>query len=371
MPPELTPTRRSGGGGQRQGQLAELQTGLGPRTKRTGFDGNVGDVAPADLKLALPAAGDLEDGDRARGGHGRRRTESTPFRDGAVDEDADECGTGFRRRDVATAGLDEVGEDALRSGDKVRRPVVLLGQGEVVAVPGQVDFERGRRVLLFRVAQDDDRLAWLGRLGDALVLAVFGDGVGREGDQDVALDGGGQDAEPAVVDVFACTRSIVIVSNKLGGKFLFLGLVSLTDYVDPARRPRDLLDGSAILALELFKDLVPALAFVHECGGRVDLVERVDERQRGRLHRDGAGGSGRACVGRGRSARCFCWATRSVCCSRCAGLILSIFCQVVRVTKRGQANDGERDRGQLTATWHSATGWGNPTRWQSPLGSGV
>lgn len=172
----------------------------------TGFDSDIGDVAPADLELALPAPRDFEDGDRARGGHGRRRTEATPFRHGAVDEDADECGTGFRSRDVATAGLDEVGEDALGAGDKVRRPVVLLGQGEVVAVAGQVDFECGRRVLFFRVAQDDDRLARLGRLGDALVLVVFGDGVGREGDQDVALDGGGEDAEPAVVDVFACGR---------------------------------------------------------------------------------------------------------------------------------------------------------------------
>lgn len=36
--------------------------------------------------------------------------------------------------------------------------------------------------------------------------------------------------------------------------------------------------------LELFKDGVPAFAFVDEGGGRVDLVERVDERQWGRLH---------------------------------------------------------------------------------------
>ena len=47
--------------------------------------------------------------------------------------------------------------------------------------------------------------------------------------------------------------------------------------------------------LELFKDGVPAFAFVDEGGGRVDLVERVDERQWGRLH--GMGGVRRECVG--------------------------------------------------------------------------
>lgn len=53
-----------------------------------------------------------------------------------------------------------------------------------------------------------------------------------------------------------------------------------TDDVDPARGPRHFLDGGTVLLLELLKDRVPALAFVHEGGRRVDLVERVDERER-------------------------------------------------------------------------------------------
>lgn len=175
--------------------------------KRTRLDGDVGHVAPADLHVSLAATRHFEERDRTRGRHGRRRTESRSFGDGALDEDEDLLRAGFRRRDILAARLDQVGEDPLGSGDKVGRPVVLFGQREVVSVPGQVDFDRRRRVLGLEVPQDDDRLARRGRCRDRVGVGLRR--FGREGDQDIAFDGGRQDAEPAIVDVLACPAADV------------------------------------------------------------------------------------------------------------------------------------------------------------------
>lgn len=65
---------------------------------------------------------------------------------------------------------------------------MLLGQREISSPAAEVHLEVRRRVLVVDIAQDDDGAASSGRLGQ-LVLVLR---IRREGDEDVTLDGSGQ-----------------------------------------------------------------------------------------------------------------------------------------------------------------------------------
>jgi hypothetical protein len=83
--------------------------------------------------------------------------------------------------------------------------VVRRIDGEVFSVTGEVDFEFSRGVLGLGVAKDEDGLALAGSRREGGTARGGGVG-GRESDEDVALDGRGEDGKSTVIDVLAYGR---------------------------------------------------------------------------------------------------------------------------------------------------------------------
>jgi hypothetical protein len=66
--------------------------------------------------------------------------------------------------------------------------MMLLGQREVASPAAEVHLEVRRRVLVVDIAQDDDGAASSGGLGQLVLIFELR----REGDEDVTLNGSGQ-----------------------------------------------------------------------------------------------------------------------------------------------------------------------------------